>query len=46
MTDAEVDEKVVAIGPRIADIFAQSREQGIPTNVIADRMARERIGRA
>ncbi len=45
MSDAQVDEKVAAIGPRLAEIFDIAQREGQPTNVVADAMARERIGR-
>ncbi len=45
MSDAEVDEKVAAIGPRLAEIFEIAQREGRATNVVADEMARARIGR-
>ena len=41
--DAEVDQLVAAIGPRLKDIFEQAAESGKPTNVIADAQARQLI---
>ncbi|NNC37213.1 MAG: Glu/Leu/Phe/Val dehydrogenase [Acidimicrobiales bacterium] len=40
-----VEEKLVGIEKTLADIIAQSADTGIPTNKIANKMARERIGR-
>ena len=45
MNDAEVDDKLAAIGPRLAEIFAIAQREGRPTNAVADEMARSRIGR-
>jgi leucine dehydrogenase len=44
--DAEVMNQVAAIGPRLTGIFAEAKKSGEPTNVIADRMARDIISRA
>lgn len=45
MDDAQVDDKVRAIGPRLAEIFAMAEREQRPTNEVADQMARARIGR-
>jgi leucine dehydrogenase len=44
--DAAVLEQVAAIGPRLTGIFKEAKRTGEPTNVIADRMARNIIGKA
>lgn len=44
--DADVMDLVAAIGPRLAGIFDEARKTGEPTNVIADRRAREIISAA
>jgi leucine dehydrogenase len=41
----DVNAQVDAIGPRLADLFAQSDAAGLPTDVVADRMAQALIGR-
>ena len=38
-------EHIAGIGPRLAEIFARSEREGVLPNVIADRMAEERIAR-
>ena len=43
--DAGVTSLVARIGPRLSEIFAESRELGRPTNVVADAKARRLIGR-
>ncbi|MEM8983645.1 MAG: Glu/Leu/Phe/Val dehydrogenase dimerization domain-containing protein [Pseudomonadota bacterium] len=43
--DATVDKRVVAIGPRLKEIFASAAAARQPTNVVADSLARQRIGR-
>lgn len=43
MNEDEVMQKVVAIGPRLAGIFAAARDSGTPTNVVADEQARKII---
>ena len=42
-SDADVDEMVEAIGPRLTQIFEESERTGEPTNAIADRQARRII---
>ncbi|HUO87582.1 MAG TPA: Glu/Leu/Phe/Val dehydrogenase dimerization domain-containing protein [Rhizomicrobium sp.] len=44
-TDAEVERRVLGIADTLAAIFARAERDGEPTNVIADRMAEERIAR-
>jgi leucine dehydrogenase len=44
--DAEVLRQVAAIGPRLTGIFEEAKKTGLPTNAIADHMARSIIGRA
>jgi leucine dehydrogenase len=46
VSDAEVDDLVAAIGPRLAGIFEEASASGEPTNVIADAQAREIIAAA
>ena len=46
VSDAEVVEKVEAIGGRLEQIFAESATAGEPTNVIADAKARHIIAAA
>jgi len=46
MDEDEVMQKVVAIGPRLAGIFAAARDSGKPTNVVADEQARKIIADA
>ena len=43
-TEAEVDQRVDAIGHTLDQIFGSAAEQGLPTNQVADALARERIG--
>jgi leucine dehydrogenase len=43
MDEDEVMQKVAAIGPRLAGIFAQAQDSGKPTNVVADEQARKII---
>jgi leucine dehydrogenase len=43
--DAEVQRRVLAIADTLSAIFARAADEGAPTNVIADRMAEERIAR-
>ena len=45
LSEADVDERVAAIGDRLTAIFEQSARERRPTNVIADAMARRLIGR-
>ncbi|MEL7311094.1 MAG: Glu/Leu/Phe/Val dehydrogenase dimerization domain-containing protein [Pseudomonadota bacterium] len=44
-TEETVDERVAQIGERLSAIFEQSERLGLPTNHIADSMARSLIGR-
>jgi leucine dehydrogenase len=44
--DAEVDDLVAAIGPRLTRIFEEAAASGKPTNVIADAHARKIIAAA
>ena len=44
-SDAEVERRVLGIAGTLSAIFARSVKDGEPTNVIADRMAVERIAR-
>ena len=44
--DAEVDQLVAAIGPRLKEIFEEAAESGQPTSVIADTQARKIIAAA
>ncbi|MEO1580493.1 MAG: Glu/Leu/Phe/Val dehydrogenase dimerization domain-containing protein [Pseudomonadota bacterium] len=44
-SDAEVDQRVEEIGARLKAIFEQSERLEVPTNVIADEMAKGLIGR-
>ncbi|HJW39704.1 MAG TPA: Glu/Leu/Phe/Val dehydrogenase dimerization domain-containing protein [Rhizomicrobium sp.] len=44
-TDAEVELRVLAIATTLSAIFERADREGAPTNLIADRMAEERIAR-
>jgi leucine dehydrogenase len=44
-SDAEIERRVLAIGPTLTTIFQRASANGRPTNEIADQMARERIAR-
>ncbi len=44
-SDAEVNRRVLAIADTLGAIFARAAKDGEPTNIIADRMAEERIAR-
>ncbi len=44
--DAEVMTRIAEIGPRLTRIFEEAAATGLPTNVVADRHARERIAAA
>jgi leucine dehydrogenase len=44
-SDAEIEKRTRAIAPTLARIFTRADSEGAPTNVIADRMAQERIAR-
>jgi leucine dehydrogenase len=43
-TEADVNQRVDNIGQTLTTVFDQSAADGLPTNVVADRMARARIG--
>jgi glutamate dehydrogenase/leucine dehydrogenase len=45
-SDAEVERRVLGIADTLSVIFTRAARDGEPTNVIADRMAQERIARA
>ncbi|WP_439546547.1 Glu/Leu/Phe/Val dehydrogenase dimerization domain-containing protein [Sandarakinorhabdus sp.] len=45
VTLAQVNAQVDAIGPRLAQLFVDADAQGLPTDVVADRMAQRLIGR-
>jgi leucine dehydrogenase len=40
---AQLKEHIEGIGPTLAEIFQRAEGEGVPTSVIADRMARERL---
>jgi leucine dehydrogenase len=44
-SDAEVERRVLGIADTLTAIFVRAARDGEPTNVIADRMAQERIAR-
>lgn len=44
-SDAEIEARTRAIAPTLARIFARADAENAPTNIIADRMAQERIAR-
>jgi leucine dehydrogenase len=44
-TEAQVTAEIHGIPGRLTEIFERARRDGRPTNVVADEMARERIGR-
>lgn len=44
-SDAEIEKRTRAIAPALSRIFARADAESAPTNVIADRMAEERIAR-
>jgi leucine dehydrogenase len=44
-SDAEIETRTRAIAPTLARIFARADAENAPTNIIADRMAQERIAR-
>ena len=44
--EAGVIEKTRAIGPRVADIVARSRREGVPSHRLADRLAEEVLAAA
>jgi len=43
-TEADVDQRVEAIGATLGEIFSAASQQQLPTNIVADAMARDRIG--
>ena len=43
--DAEIERRTLAIGATLSAIFARAGRENLPTNIIADRMARERIAK-
>jgi leucine dehydrogenase len=45
-TEAQVVSEIHAIPGRLTEIFERARREGRPTNLVADQMARERIGRS
>jgi len=45
-TDAEVWDRVAAIGPRLTGIFEESAATNLPTNRVADAQARQIIADA
>jgi leucine dehydrogenase len=44
-SEAQVTAEIHAIAPRLTEIFERARREGRSTNVVADQMASERIGR-
>jgi leucine dehydrogenase len=44
-TEAQVVSEIQGIPSRLTEIFERARREARPTNVVADAMARERIGR-
>ncbi|MGH6872906.1 MAG: Leu/Phe/Val dehydrogenase [Rhizomicrobium sp.] len=42
-SEAEIESRVVAIGGTLAQIFRRADAENLPTNIVADRIARERI---
>jgi leucine dehydrogenase len=45
-SETEVLERIARIPIRLGKIFTAAAEQGLPTNVVADQMARERLARS
>ncbi|HEY3777801.1 MAG TPA: Glu/Leu/Phe/Val dehydrogenase dimerization domain-containing protein [Rhizomicrobium sp.] len=45
-SNAEIERRVRAIGDRLLQIFHRADQEGIATNVVADRMAEERMSAA
>jgi leucine dehydrogenase len=45
-SNAEIERRVRGIADRLAQIFRRADQESAPTNIIADRMAEERIARA
>jgi leucine dehydrogenase len=41
--DAEIEHRVLGIGDTLTQIFRRADGEGVPTNVVADRMAEERM---
>ncbi len=44
-TETQVVSEIHGIPERLMEVFERARHEGRPTNVVADQMARERIGR-
>ena len=44
--DAEIEERTLAIGATLSEIFCRAEHAGRTTNLVADSMARERIAKA
>lgn len=42
-SDAEIERRVRAIAERLAQIFRRADQERVPTNIVADRMAEERM---
>jgi leucine dehydrogenase len=42
-SEAQVNAEIHAIGDRLTEIFERARRENKPTNVVADRLAQERI---
>jgi leucine dehydrogenase len=45
-SEAQVNAEIHGISDRLTEIFERARREGRPTNVVADRLAQERIGSA
>jgi leucine dehydrogenase len=45
-SDAEIERRVLAIGDTLSRIFTRAEREALPTSIIADRMAQERIANA
>jgi leucine dehydrogenase len=43
--DSEIERRVLKIGQTLSTVFARAAQEGVPTSVVADEMARERIAR-
>ena len=44
-SDAEIERRVLAIAPTLWKIFARAAAENAPTNVVADRIAEERMAK-
>ena len=44
--DAEIERRTLGIGPTLTAIFRRAELEGRTTNLMADRMAEERIAKA